>query len=149
LGYLPGDLKEKIEPYLRPLYDALYEMLSPERFQKYSEKGIIEVAPLAYMRGRTLNDSFIVLDEAQNTTPEQMKMFLTRMGFGSKVVVTGDITQVDLPAGKRSGLVVIQEILKDISGIEFVYLSEKDVVRHHLVQEIILAYEKFERSLKK
>ncbi|MEN3186773.1 MAG: PhoH family protein [Atribacterota bacterium] len=149
LGYLPGDLKEKIEPYLRPLYDALYEMLSPERFQKYSEKGVIEVAPLAYMRGRTLNDSFIVLDEAQNTTPEQMKMFLTRMGFGSKVVVTGDITQVDLPAGKRSGLIVVQEILKDISGIEFVYLSEKDVVRHHLVQEIILAYERFEKNRQK
>ncbi len=144
LGYLPGDLKEKIEPYLRPLYDALYEMLSPERFQKYSDKGVIEVAPLAYMRGRTLNDSFIVLDEAQNTTPEQMKMFLTRMGFGSKVVVTGDITQIDLPAGKKSGLVVVQEILKDIKGIEFVYLSEKDVVRHQLVQKIILAYEKFE-----
>ncbi|MGQ9746873.1 MAG: PhoH family protein [Candidatus Caldatribacteriaceae bacterium] len=149
LGYLPGDLKEKIEPYLRPLYDALYEMLSPERFQKYTEKGIIEVAPLAYMRGRTLNDSFIVLDEAQNTTPEQMKMFLTRMGFGSKVVVTGDITQVDLPMGKRSGLIIIQEVLKDIPGIEFVYLSEKDVVRHHLVQEIILAYEKFERGSQK
>lgn len=149
LGYLPGDLKEKIEPYLRPLYDALYEMLSPERFQKYTEKGIIEVAPLAYMRGRTLNDSFIVLDEAQNTTPEQMKMFLTRMGFGSKVVVTGDITQVDLPMGKKSGLIIIQEILKDIPGIEFVYLSEKDVVRHHLVQEIILAYEKFERGSQK
>jgi len=146
LGYLPGDLKEKIEPYLRPLYDALYEMLSPERFQKYSEKGVIEVAPLAYMRGRTLNDSFIVLDEAQNTTPEQMKMFLTRMGFGSKVVVTGDITQIDLPSGKKSGLVVVQEILEDIKGIEFVYLSEKDVVRHQLVQKIILAYEKFEEK---
>ncbi len=146
LGYLPGDLKEKIEPYLRPLYDALYEMLSPDKFQKYSEKGVIEVAPLAYMRGRTLNDSFIVLDEAQNTTPEQMKMFLTRMGFGSKVVVTGDITQIDLPSGKKSGLVVVQEILKDIKGIEFVYLNEKDVVRHQLVQKIILAYEKFEEK---
>lgn len=147
LGYLPGDLKEKIEPYLRPLYDALYEMLSPERFQRYSERGIIEVAPLAYMRGRTLNDSFIVLDEAQNTTSEQMKMFLTRMGFGSKVVVTGDITQVDLPLGKRSGLVVVQEILRDIPGIAFVYLTEKDVVRHHLVQKIILAYERFEANV--
>ncbi|HOQ67390.1 MAG TPA: PhoH family protein [Candidatus Atribacteria bacterium] len=146
LGYLPGDLKEKIEPYLRPLYDALYEMLSPDKFQKYSEKGIIEVAPLAYMRGRTLNNSFIVLDEAQNTTPEQMKMFLTRMGFGSKVVVTGDITQVDLPSGKKSGLIVVQEILGNIEGIEFVYLSEKDVVRHQLVQKIILAYEKFEEK---
>lgn len=147
LGYLPGDLKEKIEPYLRPLYDALYEMLSPERFQRYSERGIIEVAPLAYMRGRTLNDSFIVLDEAQNTTSEQMKMFLTRMGFGSKVVVTGDITQVDLPLGKRSGLVVVQEILLAIPGITFVYLTEKDVVRHHLVQKIILAYEHFETNM--
>jgi len=147
LGYLPGDLKEKIEPYLRPLYDALYEMLSPERFQRYTERGIIEVAPLAYMRGRTLNDSFIVLDEAQNTTSEQMKMFLTRMGFGSKVVVTGDITQVDLPPGKRSGLVVVQEILRDIPGITFVYLTEKDVVRHHLVQKIILAYERFEANM--
>ncbi|MBC7218023.1 MAG: PhoH family protein [Candidatus Caldatribacterium sp.] len=147
LGYLPGDLKEKIEPYLRPLYDALYEMLSPERFQRYSERGIIEVAPLAYMRGRTLNDSFIVLDEAQNTTSEQMKMFLTRMGFGSKVVVTGDITQIDLPPGKRSGLIVVQEILRDIPGISFVYLSEKDVVRHHLVQKIILAYERFEANM--
>ncbi len=146
LGYLPGDLKEKIEPYLRPLYDALYEMLSPERFQRYTERGIIEVAPLAYMRGRTLNDSFIVLDEAQNTTSEQMKMFLTRMGFGSKVVVTGDITQIDLPSGKRSGLIVVQEILRDIPGISFVYLSEKDVVRHHLVQKIILAYERFEAN---
>lgn len=146
LGFLPGDLKEKIEPYLRPLYDALYEMLSPERFQKFSERGIIEVAPLAYMRGRTLNDSFIVLDEAQNTTVEQMKMFLTRMGFGSKVVVTGDITQIDLPPGKASGLVLVQEILRDIEGIEFVYLSERDVVRHHLVQKIILAYEQFEKK---
>ena len=147
LGYLPGDLREKIEPYLRPLYDALYEMLSPERFQKYIEKDIIEVAPLAYMRGRTLNDSFIVLDEAQNTTPEQMKMFLTRMGFGSKVVVTGDITQVDLPTGKDSGLIVIQKILADVSGVEFIYLTEKDVVRHQLVQKIIQAYEKFEKNL--
>jgi len=147
LGYLPGDLREKIEPYLRPLYDALYEMLSPERFQKYIEKDIIEVAPLAYMRGRTLNDSFIVLDEAQNTTPEQMKMFLTRMGFGSKVVVTGDITQVDLPAGKDSGLMVIRKILADVPGIEFIYLTEKDVVRHQLVQKIIQAYDKFEKNL--
>ncbi len=146
LGFLPGDLKEKIEPYLRPLYDALYEMLSPERFQKFSDRGIIEVAPLAYMRGRTLNDSFIVLDEAQNTTAEQMKMFLTRMGFGSKVVVTGDITQIDLPAGKTSGLVLVQDILKDIEGIEFIYLSERDVIRHHLVQKIILAYEQFEKK---
>lgn len=146
LGYLPGDLKEKIEPYLRPLYDALYEMLSPERFQKYSEKDIIEVAPLAYMRGRTLNDSFIVLDEAQNTTPEQMKMFLTRMGFGSKVVVTGDVTQIDLPSGKDSGLMVVQRILPDVAGITFVHLTEKDVVRHRLVQKIIQAYDKFEKD---
>lgn len=147
LGYLPGDLREKIEPYLRPLYDALYEMLTPERFQKNIEKDIIEVAPLAYMRGRTLNDSFIVLDEAQNTTPEQMKMFLTRMGFGSKVVVTGDITQIDLPAGKDSGLMVVRKILNNVPGIEFIYLTEKDVVRHQLVQKIIQAYEKFENNL--
>jgi len=146
LGYLPGDLKEKIEPYLRPLYDALFEMLSPERFHRYSERGVIEVAPLAYMRGRTLNDSFIVLDEAQNTTPEQIKMFLTRMGFGSKVVVTGDITQIDLPTGRHSGLVAIQGILMGIPGIRFIYLTEKDVVRHPLVQKIILAYEQFEKE---
>ena len=140
LGYLPGDLREKIEPYLRPLYDALYEMLSPERFQKYIEKDIIEVAPLAYMRGRTLNDSFIVLDEAQNTTPEQMKMFLTRLGFGSKAVITGDITQVDLPTEKVSGLIEAENILKKSAGIRFVHFSEIDVIRHPLVQDIITAY---------
>ena len=144
LGYLPGDLKEKIEPYLRPLYDAFYDLLSPERFLRYAAKNVIEIAPLAYMRGRTLNDSFIILDEAQNTTPEQMKMFLTRMGFGSKVVVTGDITQVDLPAGKMSGLRVISSVLQGIEGIEFVSLDNRDVVRHEIVQRIVLAYEDFE-----
>ena len=144
LGYLPGDLKEKIEPYLRPLYDAFYDLLSPERFLRYAAKNVIEIAPLAYMRGRTLNDSFIILDEAQNTTPEQMKMFLTRMGFGSKVVVTGDITQVDLPAGKMSGLRVISSVLQGIEGIEFTALDNRDVVRHEIVQRIVLAYEDFE-----
>lgn len=146
LGFLPGDLQEKVDPYLRPLYDALYDLLGVETFQKYMEKGIIEVAPLAYMRGRTLDDSFIILDEAQNSTMEQMKMFLTRMGFGSKAVVTGDITQIDLPRGKFSGLAEVPKILKDISGIGITYLSYKDVVRHPLVQKIIQAYEKYEKK---
>ena len=142
LGFLPGDLQQKIDPYLRPLYDALFDMLGPESFQKCQERGDIEVAPLAYMRGRTLDDSFIILDEAQNTTNEQMKMFLTRLGFNSKAVVTGDITQVDLPDGKRSGLKIAMKILKDIDDIAVINLSGKDVVRHRLVQEIIKAYEK-------
>jgi len=140
LGYLPGDIYDKVNPYLRPLYDALYEMLDVEKFQQYRDMGIIEVVPLAYMRGRTLNDSFIILDEAQNTSPEQMKMFLTRLGFGSKVVVTGDITQIDLPHDKESGLIIVKNILGGIQGIEFVYLSSKDVVRHELVQKIVDAY---------
>ncbi len=144
LGFLPGDLQNKVDPYLRPLYDALYELMGAETYQKYLEKNMIEIAPLAYMRGRTLDDSFIILDEAQNTTPEQMKMFLTRIGFGSKAVVTGDITQIDLPGDKKSGLKEVIKILNDIKGIEFVHLSEKDVVRHELVQKIIKAYEKFE-----
>ncbi len=143
LGFLPGDLQEKVDPYLRPLYDALYDIIGPNRFEKEMERGVIEVAPLAYMRGRTLDNSFIILDEAQNTTPEQMKMFLTRQGFDSRAVITGDITQIDLKSGD-SGLVVVQRILKGIDGIEFVYLSEKDVVRHPLVTKIIKAYEKFE-----
>ena len=142
LGFLPGDLQNKIDPYLRPLYDALFEMLGAETFEKYREKGVIEIAPLAYMRGRTLDDSFIILDEAQNTTPEQMKMFLTRFGFGSKAVVTGDITQIDLPDGKRSGLVDAVKILKNIEGIRTHRFTDKDVVRHALVQKIIQAYEK-------
>lgn len=146
LGFLPGDLYAKINPYLRPLYDALYDMMDFEEAARYLQKGIIEVAPLAYMRGRTLNDSFVILDEAQNCTHEQMKMFLTRLGFSSKAVLTGDITQIDLPHGKRSGLVEIQNILNLIPGIKFIYLNEKDVVRHRLVQEIIKAYEKHERK---
>jgi phosphate starvation-inducible PhoH-like protein len=141
LGFLPGDLQEKINPYLRPLYDGLYDVLGLETAGKYMERGIIEVAPLAYMRGRTLDDSFIILDEAQNTTPEQMKMLVTRIGFGSKAVITGDITQVDLPRGESSGLMQAQEILSGIDGISFQYLSHKDVVRHPLVQKIIQAYE--------
>lgn len=144
LGFLPGDLQEKVDPYLRPLYDALHDIMGIEVFQKNMEKGLIEVAPLAYMRGRTLNDSYIILDEAQNTTPEQMKMFLTRMGFGSKAIITGDITQIDLPRGKSSGLRTVMEILQDVNGIEFIYFNEKDVVRHKLVQDIIKAYEKYE-----
>ncbi|MFS8640724.1 MAG: PhoH family protein [Symbiobacteriaceae bacterium] len=144
LGFLPGDLHEKVDPYLRPLYDALWDMLGVETFQKYMSRGLIEVAPLAYMRGRTLDDSFIILDEAQNTTPEQMKMFLTRLGFGSRAVVTGDVTQVDLPRGRHSGLAHVQQVLRGIKGIEFVYLTERDVVRHPLVQQIILAYERYE-----
>jgi phosphate starvation-inducible PhoH-like protein len=144
LGFLPGDLHDKVDPYLRPLYDALYDLMGVESFLKYREKGVIEVAPLAYMRGRTLDDSFIILDEAQNTTPEQMKMFLTRMGFGSKVVITGDITQIDLPRAQFSGLVEIMSVLKDIPEIAFIYLSDQDVVRHNLVQKIIKAYEKYQ-----
>jgi phosphate starvation-inducible protein PhoH and related proteins len=140
LGFLPGDLAAKIDPYLKPLYDALYEMLEPETFHRYAEQGRIEIAPLAFMRGRTLNDAFIILDEAQNTTPEQMKMFLTRLGFGSKAVVTGDVTQVDLPSGARSGLVVIEEILTDIEGVSFSHLDARDVVRHKIVQNIVEAY---------
>jgi phosphate starvation-inducible PhoH-like protein len=140
LGFLPGDLAAKIDPYLKPLYDALYEMLEPETFRRYAEQGTIEIAPLAFMRGRTLNDAFIILDEAQNTTPEQMKMFLTRLGFGSRAVVTGDVTQVDLPSGARSGLVVIEEILTDIPGVAFNHLDARDVVRHKIVQDIVEAY---------
>lgn len=149
LGFLPGDLQQKVDPYLRPLYDALFDMLGPENFQRYQERGNIEVAPLAYMRGRTLDESFIILDEAQNTTPEQMKMFLTRLGFNSKIVVTGDITQIDLPDGKRSGLVEVMRILKNVDDIETVRFSEKDVVRHKLVQDIIKAYEKYEEAKKR
>jgi phosphate starvation-inducible PhoH-like protein len=146
LGFLPGDLYEKVNPFLKPLYDGLYEMLDVEIFQQYMDMNIIEVIPLAYMRGRTLNDSFIILDEAQNTSPEQMKMFLTRLGFGSKVVITGDITQVDLPEGKQSGLIVVNNILKNIPGIDFVYLTSDDVVRHSLVQKIVNAYKAYEED---
>ena len=142
LGFLPGDLQNKVDPYLRPLYDGLYDMLGPETFQKLQEKQSIEVAPLAYMRGRTLDDAFIILDEAQNTSPEQMKMFLTRMGVGSKVVVTGDVTQIDLPDKARSGLVDALSVLKNVEGIGRVYFSEKDVVRHRLVQQIVKAYDR-------
>lgn len=149
LGFLPGDLQEKVDPYLRPLYDALYDIMGNDTYQNYIEKGIIEVAPLAYMRGRTLDDSFIILDEAQNTTPEQMKMFLTRLGFGSKAVVTGDITQIDLPNGKDSGLKKVTKILDRVPGIGFVYLTEADVVRHPLVQRIIEAYDLYEKKEKK
>ncbi len=149
LGFLPGDLQQKVDPYLRPLYDALFDMLGAESFQRYQERGNIEVAPLAYMRGRTLDDSFIILDEAQNTTPEQMKMFLTRLGFGSKIVVTGDITQIDLPDGKKSGLVEVIKILKNVDDIKTVKFSEKDVVRHKLVQDIIKAYDKYEEAKRK
>src|SRR5512139_2966597 len=141
LGFLPGDLAEKVNPYLRPLYDALHDMVDFDRARKMLEKGAIEVAPLAFMRGRTLNDSFVILDEAQNTTPEQMKMFLTRLGYGSKAVITGDITQIDLPFDKPSGLIEAKELLKGIQAICFVYFSKRDVVRHRLVQEIIQAYE--------
>lgn len=146
LGFLPGDIAEKVNPYLRPLYDALHDMMDFDRASKLVEKGVIEVAPLAFMRGRTLSDSFIILDEAQNTGSDQMKMFLTRLGFGSKAVITGDITQVDLPETKVSGLIEIQGILKGVEGIEFVYFSDKDVVRHPLVQEIIKAYERIEEK---
>ncbi len=144
LGFLPGDLAEKVDPYLRPLYDALHDMMRFEKAAGLMQKGIIEVAPLAFMRGRTLNDSFIILDEAQNTTPEQMKMFLTRIGFNSKAVITGDITQIDLPADRTSGLIESKNILQNINGINFVFFSKKDVVRHKLVQEIIRAYEQLE-----
>ncbi len=149
LGFLPGDLQNKIDPYLRPLYDALYEMLGSEAYQRYVERGIIEIAPLAYMRGRTLDDSFIILDEAQNTTPEQMKMFLTRLGFNSKAVVTGDLTQTDLPFGKKSGLAEAVKILEGIDDIAVHRFSERDVVRHRLVQKIILAYENYDKSRQK
>jgi phosphate starvation-inducible PhoH-like protein len=144
LGFLPGDISEKVNPYLRPLYDALHDMMDFDRASKLVERGVIEVAPLAFMRGRTLNDSFVILDEAQNTGPEQMKMFLTRLGYSSKAVITGDITQVDLPENRASGLIEIQGILKGIEGITFVYFSDRDVVRHPLVQEIIKAYERAE-----
>src|SRR5689334_11088683 len=143
LGFLPGDLQEKVNPYLRPLYDALYDMLDIEKAEKYLERGAIEVAPLAFMRGRTLNDAFVILDEAQNTTTEQMKMFLTRLGFGSKAVVTGDITQIDLPGGRTSGLVQAMEVVGKIDGISFVYFDERDVVRHKLVQAIVKAYDSY------
>lgn len=146
LGFLPGDLQEKINPYLRPLYDALYDILGVETVQKYMETNVIEVAPLAYMRGRTLDDCFIILDEAQNTTPEQMKMFLTRFGYGSRIVVTGDITQIDLGQGRISGLKQVTRILKNIEGIDFIYFSHRDVVRHKLVMEIIKAYDKFDKE---
>ena len=149
LGFLPGDLQNKVDPYLRPLYDGMYEMLGGEGFARYQEKGVIEVAPLAYMRGRTLDNAFIILDEAQNTTPEQMKMCLTRIGFGSHAVVTGDITQIDLPGDKRSGLKEAARVLKNIDGIKFCTLTEKDVVRHPLVQEIIKAYAKFDAEKEK
>jgi phosphate starvation-inducible PhoH-like protein len=145
LGFLPGDLQEKVDPYLRPLYDALFDMLGVETYERYRERGIVEVAPLAYMRGRTLDDAFIILDEAQNTTPEQMKMLLTRLGFGSRAVVTGDVTQIDLPRGQYSGLREAMEILRDVSGIEFCYLTDADVVRHELVARIIQAYEAYEK----
>jgi phosphate starvation-inducible PhoH-like protein len=141
LGFLPGDLMAKVDPYLRPLFDALYAMMEPEKVNQHLDRGVIEVAPLAFMRGRTLNDSFIILDEAQNTSPEQMKMFLTRLGFGSKIVVTGDVTQVDLPKGNRSGLMVIGDILQGVEGIEFVRFGGEDVVRHRLVQRIVAAYD--------
>ncbi|MBU1942835.1 MAG: PhoH family protein, partial [Actinobacteria bacterium] len=148
LGFLPGDLQEKVNPYLRPLYDALYEMLGADRFHRLMEQGIIEVAPLAFMRGRTLNDSFIILDEAQNTSPEQMKMFLTRLGFGSRAVITGDITQVDLPKESVSGLRQVREILEEIEGVSFLTLDARDVVRHKIVQQIVEAYKEYE-ALKK
>jgi phosphate starvation-inducible PhoH-like protein len=144
LGFLPGDLYEKVHPYLRPLYDALYDMLETERVTAFMEKGAIEIAPLAYMRGRTLNDAFIILDEAQNSTAEQMKMFLTRLGFNSKMVITGDVTQVDLPASRGSGLIEVQSILRGVPGIRFVYFDDGDVVRHQLVSAIVRAYDAHE-----
>jgi phosphate starvation-inducible PhoH-like protein len=146
LGFLPGTLQEKVNPYLRPLYDALYDVLDPDRVERYVEKDIIEIAPIAFMRGRTLNDAFVILDEAQNTTSEQMKMFLTRLGFNSKAVVTGDITQIDLPTGRRSGLIEAMEVVARVPGISFVYFNERDVVRHSLVQRIIRAYEEFDQA---
>ena len=148
LGFLPGDLQSKIDPYLRPLYDALYQIMGPDSFIHNSEKGLIEVAPLAYMRGRTLDNAYIILDEAQNTTPAQMKMFLTRIGFGSKVVITGDMTQKDLPAGQTSGLDVALKVLKDIEDIGVIYFDHKDVVRHPLVQKIVQAYDEYEKKEK-
>jgi phosphate starvation-inducible PhoH-like protein len=146
LGFLPGDIYAKVDPYLRPLYDALFDMMDPDQFHKFLERGTIEIAPLAFMRGRTLNDSFIILDEAQNTSPEQMKMFLTRFGFGSKIVITGDVTQVDLPEGKYSGLVLIEKILKGVMDIDFIRLDARDVVRHQLVQKIVEAYKRFDEE---
>jgi phosphate starvation-inducible PhoH-like protein len=149
LGFLPGDLAQKVDPYLRPLYDALHDMMPFEKVSSLIEQGVIEVAPLAFMRGRTLNDSFVILDEAQNTTSEQMKMFLTRIGFSSKAVITGDITQIDLPVDKPSGLVEAKSILQEIDGIKFIFFSKKDVVRHGLVQKIIKAYEDLDAKKKK
>ena len=144
---MPGTLQEKIDPYLRPLYDALYDMLDPEKVDRYLEKNVIEIAPIAFMRGRTLNDSFVILDEAQNTTPEQMKMFVTRLGFNSKAVITGDITQIDLPNARRSGLLEALEVLKSVQGLSFIYFDEGDVVRHHLVQRIVRAYDEHKARL--
>jgi phosphate starvation-inducible PhoH-like protein len=146
LGFLPGDLQEKVDPYLRPLYDALYDIMGVEAFRRNMERNLIEVAPLAYMRGRTLDDSFVVLDEAQNTTHEQMKMFLTRMGFGSRAVVTGDVTQIDLPKGTESGLLEARRVLADVPGISIIHLTDQDVVRHELVQKVIRAYERYEAA---
>ncbi|MFP5261180.1 MAG: PhoH family protein [Blastocatellia bacterium] len=146
LGFLPGDLQDKVDPYLRPLYDALFDLVDYEKVSRLLEKRVIEVAPLAFMRGRTLADAFIILDEAQNTTSEQMKMFLTRIGFGSKAIITGDLTQIDLPAGRRSGLVEAQRVVGNIEGIEFIYFNEKDVVRHHLVQMIVQAYDQHTKT---
>jgi len=146
LGFLPGTLQEKVNPYLRPLYDALYDVLDPDRVDRYIEKNIIEIAPIAFMRGRTLNDAFVILDEAQNTTSEQMKMFLTRLGFNSKAVVTGDVTQIDLPNGRRSGLIEAVEVVGRVAGISIIYFNERDVVRHSLVQRIIRAYEEFDQA---
>jgi phosphate starvation-inducible protein PhoH and related proteins len=143
LGFLPGTLQQKIDPYMRPLYDAIYDLLDADRLDRFLDKGVIEVAPLAFMRGRTLNDSFVILDEAQNTTSEQMKMFLTRLGFNSKAVITGDVTQIDLPSGRKSGLVEAIEVVGKISGIGFIYFNERDVVRHNLVQQIIKAYDDY------
>ena len=147
LGFLPGTLQEKVDPYLRPLYDALYDMMDPEKIDRYLERNIIEIAPIAFMRGRTLNDSFIILDEAQNTTSEQMKMFVTRLGFNSKAVITGDITQIDLPSTKRSGMLEAVDILGSVNGISFVYFDESDVVRHHLVQRIVRAYDDYKTRM--
>jgi phosphate starvation-inducible PhoH-like protein len=147
LGFLPGDLMAKVDPYLRPLFDALHDMLEPDRVSHHLERGIIEVAPLAFMRGRSLNDSFIILDEAQNTSPEQMKMFLTRLGFNSKMVVTGDVTQIDLPREQTSGLVAVGEVLREIDGIEFIRFGEEDVVRHKLVRRIVAAYDEHAQRL--
>jgi phosphate starvation-inducible PhoH-like protein len=146
LGFLPGTIQQKVDPYLRPLYDALYDMLDSEKVEKLIEKGTIEIAPLAFMRGRSLNDSFIILDEGQNATAEQMKMFITRLGFGSKAVITGDVTQIDLPTGRRSGLLEAIDVLQAVKGISFTYFNEKDVVRHDLVQRIVRAYDSYERS---